>query len=106
MTEAPSRCRKGSCRCSRRARRLWARVAAARRITYGSSGWQWRRGGRRNMKTKLCEVDPGALDKRPKFTDDKSGIGVHYVDAYIKPINTKLPDGTVVRCKRRGLKLT
>ena len=58
------------------------------------------------MKTKLCDVDPGVLDKRPQFTDDKSGIGVHYVDAYIKPMNTKLPDGTSVRCKRRGLKVT
>ena len=38
--------------------------------------------------------------------DDKSGIGVHYVDAYIKPMNAKLPDGTAVKCKRRGLKIT
>jgi len=58
------------------------------------------------MKTKLCDVNPTALDKRPAFTDDKSGIGVHYVDAYIKPMNTKLPDGVAVRCKRRGLKVT
>ncbi len=58
------------------------------------------------MKTKLCDVDAAALDKRPQFTDDKSGIGVHYVDAYIKPMNTKLPDGIAVRCKRRGLKVT
>ncbi len=41
----------------------------------------------------------------PRKTDDKSGIGVHYVDAYIKPMNTKLEDGTPVRCKRRGLKI-
>ena len=39
------------------------------------------------------------------MTDDKSGIGVHYVDAYIKPMNAKLEDGTTVRCKRRGLKI-
>ncbi len=58
------------------------------------------------MKIKLCEVDGSALEKLPEFTDDKSGIGVHYVDAYIKPMNTKLSDGTAVRCKRRGLKLT
>lgn len=38
--------------------------------------------------------------------DDKSGIGVHYVDAYIKPMNVKLEDGTAVKCKRRGLKIT
>jgi hypothetical protein len=58
------------------------------------------------MKAKLCDVNPAAKDKLPHLTDDKSGIGVHYVDAYIKPMNTKLEDGTSVRCKRRGLKIT
>ena len=58
------------------------------------------------MKTKLCEIDPAARQKLPEFTGDKSGIGVHYVDAYLKPMNTKLEDGTVVKCKRRGLKIT
>jgi len=57
------------------------------------------------VKIKLCDVNPVAKDKLPEFTDDKSGIGVHYVDAYIKPMNTKLEDGTPVRCKRRGLKI-
>jgi len=57
------------------------------------------------MKTKLCDVNPVALEKLPEFTDDKSGVGVHYMDAYLKPMNTKLPDGTAVRCKRRGLKV-
>ena len=59
-----------------------------------------------NVKTKLCDVNAEAEKKLPKFTDDKSGIGVHYVDAYIKPMNVKLEDGTAVRCKRRGLKIT
>lgn len=57
------------------------------------------------MKTKLCDVNPVALEKLPEKTDDKSGIGVHYVDAYLKPLNAKLPDGTAVKCKRRGLKV-
>ena len=57
------------------------------------------------MKTKLCDVNPVALEKLPEKTDDKSGIGVHYVDAYLKPLNAKLPDGTAVKCKRRGLKI-
>jgi hypothetical protein len=57
------------------------------------------------MKTKLCDVNPAAPEKLPPFTADKSGIGVHYVDAYIKPMNVKLEDGTVVKCKRRGLKI-
>jgi hypothetical protein len=57
------------------------------------------------MKIKLCDVNAAALEKLPQFTDDKSGIGVHYVDAYIKPMNQKLEDGTPVKCKRRGLKI-
>ena len=57
------------------------------------------------MKVKLCDLNPAAKEKLPALTDDKSGIGVHFVDAYIKPMNTKLEDGTAVRCKRRGLKI-
>ena len=30
---------------------------------------------------------------------------MHYVDAYLKPMNTKLEDGTAVKCKRRGLRI-
>jgi hypothetical protein len=58
------------------------------------------------MKVKLCDVDRAALEKLPQYTGDKSGIGVHYVDAYLKPMNAKLEDGTAVKCKRRGLKIT
>lgn len=57
------------------------------------------------MKVKLCDVNAAAAEKLPPHTDDKSGIGVHYVDAYIKPMNVKLEDGTPVKCKRRGLKI-
>jgi hypothetical protein len=58
------------------------------------------------MKEKLCEVNAAAVDKLPARAGDKSGIGVHYVDAYLKPMNAKLADGTRVKCKRRGLKIT
>ena len=58
------------------------------------------------MKTKLCDVNPAAVEKLPGKMDDKSGIGVHYMDAYLKPFNAKLPDGTAVKAKRRGLKVT
>ena len=58
------------------------------------------------MKQKLCDVSATALDKLPAQTADKSGIGVHFIDAYIKPMNAMLPDGTSVKCKRRGLKIT
>lgn len=58
------------------------------------------------MKAKLCDLNPAAKEKLPEHTGDKSGVGVHYMDAYIKPMNAKLEDGTAVRCKRRGLKIT
>ena len=57
-------------------------------------------------RTKLCDVNEAAKEKLPGKVDDKSGIGVHYVDAYLKPMNAKLPDGTAVKAKRRGLKIT
>jgi hypothetical protein len=57
------------------------------------------------LKVKLCDLNTAAVEKLPEFTGDKSGIGVHYVDAYIKPMNVKLEDGTPVKCKRRGLKI-
>ena len=57
------------------------------------------------MKQKLCDVNASAVTKLPQHTDDRSGIGVHYVDAYLKPMNAKLEDGTPVKCKRRGLKI-
>src|SRR3954463_12269983 len=57
-------------------------------------------------KAKLCDVNAAAIDKLPPKSEDKSGIGVHYIDAYIKPMNAKLEDGTAVKCKRRGLKIT
>ncbi|MGB6429514.1 MAG: hypothetical protein WBF06_02935 [Candidatus Acidiferrales bacterium] len=58
------------------------------------------------MKVKLCDVNLGAAEKLPPRGEDKSGVGVHYMDAYIKPMNVKLEDGTPVKCKRRGLKIT
>src|SRR5579863_10443066 len=56
--------------------------------------------------TKLCDVNIAAKEKLPPGFAEKSGIGSHYVDAFIKPMNTKLPDGTRVACKRKGLKVT
>jgi hypothetical protein len=56
--------------------------------------------------TKLCDVNQAAKEKLPPGFAEKSGIGSHYVDAFLKPMNTKLPDGTRVGCKRKGLKIT
>lgn len=55
---------------------------------------------------KLCDIAPAAVEKLPSVFKEKSGIGSHYTDAFIKPMNTKLPDGTRVSCKRKGLKIT
>ena len=60
----------------------------------------------KRVKVKICDVNTAAESKLPQYSGDKSGIGVHYIDAYIKPMNVKLEDGTPVRCKRRGLKIT
>ena len=54
---------------------------------------------------KICDINKEATSKLPPDFMDKSGIGVHYVDAYIKPMNTKLEDGTRISCKRKGLKI-
>src|SRR5690349_22659848 len=55
---------------------------------------------------KICDINGAAKEKLPPNFSEKSGIGVHYIDAYLKPMNTKLPDGTRVSCKRKGLKIT
>ena len=55
---------------------------------------------------KLCDINAAAKEKLPPEFKEKSGIGSHYADAFLKPMNTKLADGTRVSCKRRGLKIT
>ena len=54
---------------------------------------------------KVCDVNQAAKEKLPPAFAEKSGIGVHYVDAFIKPMNVKLEDGTRISCKRKGLKI-
>ncbi len=56
--------------------------------------------------TKLCDLNQAAKEKLPPTTADKSGIGVHYIDAFIKPMNTKIENDVRVSCKRKGLKVT
>lgn len=55
---------------------------------------------------KLCDINQAAKEKLPPGFRDKSGIGVHYTDAFIAPMNASLPDNVRVSCKRKGLKLT
>jgi hypothetical protein len=59
------------------------------------------------MKTKLCEENPAAAEMLKPAKNDRSGIGVHYVDAFLKPMKSlTLEDGTKFAAKRRGLKVT
>ena len=57
---------------------------------------------------KLCDINPAAKEKLPPGFRDKSGIGVHYVDAFLTPMNATLADAAATRvsCKRKGLRLT
>jgi hypothetical protein len=55
---------------------------------------------------KLCNRNLAAPEKLPPKFQDKSGIGVHYVDAFLAPMNAALPDATRVSCKRKGLRVT
>ena len=57
---------------------------------------------------KLCDLNPAAQEKLPPGFRDKSGIGVHYIDAFIAPMNATLADAAATRvsCKRKGLRLT
>jgi len=54
---------------------------------------------------KICDINQTAKEKLPPAFTDKSGIGVHYTDAFIKPMNKTLEDGTRISCKRKGLKI-
>jgi hypothetical protein len=59
------------------------------------------------MRTKLAEVNPTAGEMLSPSKNDRSGVGVHYVDAYLKPIKSlTLEDGRKFTAKRRGLKVT
>ena len=58
------------------------------------------------MRFKIGDVNPKAEALLPPSQPDGSGVGVNYVDAYLKPFKLTLDDGRKVTCKRRGLKLT
>jgi hypothetical protein len=58
------------------------------------------------IMVKLCDINSAAKEKLPPAFPDKSGIGVHYVDAFIKPMNRTLEDGMRIACKRKGLRIS
>jgi hypothetical protein len=60
------------------------------------------------MKIELAPENAAAPDMLRPEKNDRSGVGVHYVDAYLKPLKAgiTLPDGQKFSAKRRGLKVT
>ena len=57
------------------------------------------------MKTQITAINAEAEQLLPPNQPDGSRIGVNYIDAYLKPMNVSLEDGTKVTCKRKGLKI-
>jgi hypothetical protein len=58
------------------------------------------------MKVQIAVDEAAAEALLPEKKLDGSGIGINYVDAYLKPFKLTLEDGRKLLCKRRGLKLT
>lgn len=56
-------------------------------------------------KYRVAAENSSAEDLLPPQAADGSGIGVNYIDAYIKPLNAAAADGPQVACKRKGLKI-
>jgi len=57
------------------------------------------------MKFKVGIEDTSAASKLAADYPDNSGIGVHYMDQYLKVFNVKAEDFEV-KAKRRGLKVS
>lgn len=59
------------------------------------------------MRLKLGTENKEALKMLEPSKNDRSGVGVHYMDAYLKGFkNLTLEDGTKFTYKRRGMKVT
>jgi len=58
------------------------------------------------MKFKIGEENKEAVQKLAADFTDNSGIGVHYMDAYLKPFNTKVEGEYEIKVRRKGLKVS
>ena len=58
------------------------------------------------MKVFVTKENLDAEKLIPPGAPDNSGIGINYADAYIKPLNTTLENGTKIVCRRTGLKVS
>lgn len=58
------------------------------------------------MKIIIGKENKEAEKLLPHNYQDKSGIGVHYTDEYLKQFNIKTDDGHEIKAKRKGLKIS
>ncbi len=58
------------------------------------------------MKFKIGTENKEAEQKLEANFVDNSGIGVHYMDAYLKPFNSKVEGEYEIKVKRKGLKVS
>lgn len=58
------------------------------------------------MKFKIGVENAEAIGKLAVYFPDNSAIGVHYMDAYLKPFNSKDDGEYEIKSKRRGLKIS
>ena len=58
------------------------------------------------MKFKIGVENKDAEQKLAADFVDNSAIGVHYMDAYLKTLNSEVAEGNEVKVKRRGLKVS
>jgi hypothetical protein len=58
------------------------------------------------MKFKIGEENKASEEKLASDFIDNSAIGVHYMDAYLKPFNSKVEGEYEIKVKRKGLKVS
>jgi len=58
------------------------------------------------MRVAVARENADARRRVPPSEPDGSGIGVNYVDAYVKALEVELASGAKVSCKRKGLEIT
>ena len=58
------------------------------------------------MKFKIGVENKAAEEKLAADFPDNSGIGVHYMDAYLKPFSSKVDGEYEVKSRRKGLKVS
>ena len=58
------------------------------------------------MKFKIGSENTAAKEKLAADFPDNSGIGVHYMDAYLKPFTSNVEGEYELKAKRRGLKVS